>query len=91
MQILVALQSREDISKGRSELFPIQGGEDFSHPCVARDVFDVEDHLQILFVLLPPLIERQHGRILECEHGQSAHQGVGQRMLGVPVRGSGMC
>ena len=40
-----ALQSREDIAKGRPEVFRVDRIEDFSHARVARHVFHVEDHL----------------------------------------------
>ena len=73
LQSPTALQSRKDVAEGRPEVFRIDRIEDFSHARVTRHVLHVEDHLQALFVLLSPLVERQHGGILQCEHGQSAH------------------
>ena len=85
----VALQSREDISEGRPEVFRVDGVQDFSHASVARHVFHAEDHPQVLFIRLSTLVESQHGRVLQSEHGQSAHQRVGQADRGVAGAGIG--
>jgi hypothetical protein len=86
-QGLAVGQSREDISEGGPELFVVDRIEDFSHASVTRHVFHAEDHLQVFLVLLSPLVERQHGRLLESEHGEPAHQRVRQADIGFPGPG----
>jgi hypothetical protein len=86
-QGLAAGQSREDISEGEPQLFVVHRIEDFSHASVTRHVFHAEDHLQVLPVLLSPLVERQHGRLLESEHGEPTHQRVRQADIGFPGPG----
>jgi hypothetical protein len=49
-QSFAALQSREDISEGWPELFPVKRIKDFSHARVTGHALHVENHLQILFV-----------------------------------------
>jgi hypothetical protein len=51
-------------------------------------VFHVEDHPQVLFVLLSSLVEGQQRRLLEREHGQSTHQRI--RQTDVRFSGSGI-
>jgi hypothetical protein len=63
-QGLAAGQSREDISEGGPELFGVGKIEDFSQAGVTRHVLHAEDHLQVLFVSLSPLVEGQHGGVL---------------------------
>jgi hypothetical protein len=77
-QGLATDQSSEDISEDGPELFGVDRIEDFSQASITRYVFHVEDHPQVLFVLLSSLVEGQQGRILESEHSQSTHQRVGQ-------------
>ena len=78
LQIISAGDSREDISKGGSELFEVDRIEDFSHASVAGYLFHTEDHLQVLFVSLPALVECQHGGILKSKHGETAHECIWQ-------------
>jgi len=87
IQGLATGQSRENISEGGPELLVVHRIEDFSHAGVTRHVFHVEDHLQVLFILLSPLVECQHGRLLESEHRQSAHQRVWQADIRFPGSG----
>ena len=78
LEVITSGYSREDISKCRSELFEVDRIEDFSHARVARHMFHTEDHLQVLRIEYPAIIECQHGRIFECKHGETAHQDVDQ-------------
>jgi len=87
LQGLTAGQSREDISEGRPEVFWVDRIQDLSHTSITRHVVHAEDHLQVLFVRLSSLVEGQHRRILHSEHGQSAHQRIGQ-IVASPVLGS---
>ena len=61
--------------------------KDLSHAGVRRHVFQMEDHLLVFLVLLSSLIECQHGRILQRQHGQSTHQRVRQADIGFPGSG----
>jgi hypothetical protein len=72
-QGLAADQSGEDISEGGPEFFGEDWIEGFSQASITGYVFHVEDHPQVLFVLLSSLVEGQKGRSLESEHGQSTH------------------
>jgi hypothetical protein len=80
-QGLAAGQSGEDFSEGGPELFGVDRIEDFSQASITGYVFDVEDHSQVLLVLLPSSVEGQQGRILESEHGQPTHQRIRQADL----------
>jgi hypothetical protein len=87
-QGLAADQSGEDVLEGGPELLGIDRIEDFAQASITGDVFHVEDHPQVLFVLLSSLIEGQQGRILESEHGQSTHQRI--RQADIRFSGSGI-
>jgi hypothetical protein len=77
-QCLAADQSSEDICEGGPELFGVDRIEDLAQASITGYVLHVEDHPQVLFVLLSSLVEGQQGRILESEHGQSTHRRIGQ-------------
>jgi hypothetical protein len=87
-QGLAAGQSGEDISEGGPQLFGVDRIEDFSQASITGYVFHVEDHSQVLLVLLSSLVEGQQGRILESEHGQSTHQRI--RQIDIRFSGSGI-
>jgi len=87
-QGLAAGQSGEHISEGRPDLFGVDRIKDFAQASITGYMFHAEDHPQVLFVLLSSLVEGQQGRILECEHGQSAHQRI--RQTDVRSSGSGI-
>jgi len=78
LQGLAAGQSGEDISEGGPDVFGVDRIKDFSLASITGYVFHVEDHAQVLFVLLSSLVEGQQRRLLESEHGQSTHQRIGQ-------------
>jgi len=80
-QGLAADQSGEDIPEDGPELFGVDRIEDLAQASIRGYVFHVEDHPQVLFVLLPSLVEGQQGRILESEHGQPTHQRIRQADL----------
>jgi hypothetical protein len=80
-QGLAADQSGEDLSEDGPELFGVDRIENFSQASITGYVFHVEDHPQVLFVLLSSLVEGQQGRILESEHSQSTHQRIRQTDL----------
>jgi hypothetical protein len=87
-QGLAADQSAEDISEGGPQLFGVDRIEDFSQARITGYVFHVEDHSQILLVLLSSLVEGQQRRILESEHGQSTHERI--RQSDIRFSGSGI-
>jgi hypothetical protein len=77
-QGFAADQSSEDISEGGPELFGVDRIEDLAQASVTGYVFHVEDHPQVLLVLLSSLVEGQQGGIFESEHGQSTHRRIRQ-------------
>jgi hypothetical protein len=88
-QGLTTSQSREDTSEGRPEVFRFDGIQNLSHPSVTRHILHAEDHLQVFLIGFSALVESQHGRILQGEHGQSTHERIGQGHHGVAGTGIG--
>ena len=78
LQDLAVCEFREDVGEGGPEFFGVDGVKGLSHLRVTGDVSNVEDHLEVLGVLLPPLVKGQQRRILQREHGETAHQRVRQ-------------
>jgi hypothetical protein len=76
-QGLAAGQSGEDVSEGGPDVFGVDRIKDLAQASVTGYVFHVEDHAQVLFVLLSSLVEGQQRGLLESEHGQPTHQRIG--------------
>ncbi len=82
------LQEREDVGKGASQVFRFDGVEDGSHLCVARDVFDPKNGLEVSRGVVTSLIEGQKGRVLQGKQSEATHECVFERMGGLWARAS---
>jgi hypothetical protein len=87
-QDLAAGQSGEDVSEGGPDVFGGDRIKDLSQARVTGYMFHMEDHPQVLFILLSSLVKGQQRRILEREHGQSTHQPI--RQTDIWFSGSGI-
>src|SRR5262249_23769395 len=74
-QDLAPLQRRKDVSEQGTHVVGVNLVEDGSHLRVAGNVVKSKDTAEV--VIQATALEGEQGRILEAEHGQTSHQGVG--------------
>jgi hypothetical protein len=84
LQGLAPLQLAEDVAISRPQVLGVHRVENLPHPRVAGNLADAEQGIQI--GIAATVVEGQQRGVLQREHGEGRHQGVGQgnRRIGAP-------
>ena len=77
-QRLAALQAPEDRAERGPQARGIDRIENGPHLGVGRDAVDPIDGMEVVIGIAAAVVESQQGRVLEREHREGGHQGIGQ-------------